>query len=108
MAEPNMRARAWEIGARVAKAEDDLDEAVRYIESALPIVDKFEIPMAAWQVHRTGWLVFADPEKADRSRARAIEVILRLSDSFEQGDPLIESFLSAPAIRRIFERGTSA
>jgi tetratricopeptide (TPR) repeat protein len=111
VAEPNMRARAWEISARVAKAENDLDEAVRCIDSALPILDKFEIPVAAWQVHRTAWQVFAcegDRERADKSRARAIEVIMRLADSFEQGDPLIESFLTAPTIRRIFERTTSA
>jgi hypothetical protein len=41
-------------------------------------------------------------------RARAIEVIMRLADSFEHGDPLIETFLNAPPIRRIFERGASA
>ena len=111
VAEPNMRARAWEIRARVAKAGNDLEEAAGCIENALPFLDKFEIPMAAWQVHRTAWEVFArqgDRERADKSRARAIEVIMRLADSFEQGDPLIESFLTAPTIRRIFERGTSA
>ena len=111
VAEPNMRARAWEIRARVAKAANDFDEAVRCIEAALPILDKFEIPVAAWQVHRTAWQVFAgegDRERLDQSRAPAIEVIMRLADSFEQGDPLIESFLTAPTIRRIFERGTSA
>jgi hypothetical protein len=111
VAEPNMRARAWEISARVATAGNDLDEAVRSIENALLILDKFEIPVAAWRVHRTAWLVFlaaGERERADKSRASAIEVIMRLADSFDPGDPLIESFLTAPEIRRIFERRTSA
>jgi hypothetical protein len=105
-----MRARAWEIKARVAKAESDLGEAVRCIENALPILDQFDIPSAAWQVHRTAWQAFAgagDRERADKSRAKAIEAIMRIADSLDQGDPLIESFLTAPDIRRIFERGTS-
>ncbi|MEO8594870.1 MAG: AAA family ATPase [Candidatus Solibacter sp.] len=111
VAEPNMLALAWEIGARVAKAENNRDEAVRCIENALSILDKFEIPVAAWQVHRSAWELFAgerNGERADESRAKAIEVIMRLADSFEQGDPLIESFLTAPSIRRIFQRGISA
>jgi tetratricopeptide (TPR) repeat protein len=111
VAEPNMRALAWEIRARVANAGKDPDDAIRCIENAVPILEKFEIPLAAWQVYRTAWDVYSgagDREKADRYRARAIEVIMRLADSFEPGDPLIETLLNATPIRRIFELGASA
>jgi DNA-binding winged helix-turn-helix (wHTH) protein/tetratricopeptide (TPR) repeat protein len=111
VADPNMRALAWEIKARAARAASECDEARRCIESALPILEKFEIPVTAWQVHRTAWDLYADEgdrESADRHRARAIEIIKQLVDSFEQGDPLIESLLGAPPIRRILPRVASA
>jgi hypothetical protein len=111
VAEPNMRALAWEIKARVSIAGSDFDDARRCIENALPIVEKFEIPVAAWQVHRTACDLNAgngDRERAEMHRASAIEMITRLADSFEPGDPLCESLLTAPPIRRILERGVSA
>ena len=110
-AEPNMRALAWEIKARVVRAASDFDEARRCIENALPILERFEIPVTVWQVHRTASDLYADQgdmERAGGHRARAIEVIRQLADSFEQGDPLIESFLSAPPVRRILQRVASA
>ncbi len=106
-----MRALAWEIKARIARTARDFDEAGRCIESALAILERFEIPVTAWQVHRTAWDLYADQgdaERADRHRARAIEVTRQLADSFEQGDPLIESFLNAPPVRRILQRTASA
>jgi tetratricopeptide (TPR) repeat protein len=110
-ADPNMRALAWEIKARVANAGKDFDDARRCIESALPILEHFEIPVAAWQVYRTAWDLYVaegDRERADQSRASAIEVIMRLADSFDSGDPLRQSFLTGPPIRRILERRVSA
>ena len=72
---------------------------------------QFEIPLAAWQVHRTAWDLYAelgDREKAAQHRARAQEIIMSVADSFEPGEPLRETFLSAPPIRHIFEQHTSA
>ena len=106
VADPNMRALAWEIGARAAKAGNDPGHARKCIENALPILEEFEIPVAAWQVHRTAWHVHAgegDRERAAQSRAKAIEMIRRIADSLDQGDPLIESFLTAPPIRSILD-----
>jgi tetratricopeptide (TPR) repeat protein len=111
VAEPVMRVLAWEIGARVAKAGKDPDDAKRCIENANSILGKFEIPVAAWQVYRTAGDVYAgedEREKAGQYRAMTIEAIMKLADSFEQGDPLIDIFLNAPPVRRIFARGTSA
>jgi tetratricopeptide (TPR) repeat protein len=111
VAEPSMRALAWEIKARVADAGKDLDEARRCIENALPILENFEIPVAAWQVHHTARQLYTgagDRERGDRHRASAIEAVMRLADSFEDGDPLRTSFLTAPPIRRILERRASA
>jgi len=110
-AEPNMQAHAWDVKSRTARAAKDFDSATECIHNALAILDRFEIPLAGWQVHRTAWNLYAalgDREKADRHRARAQGLIMSVADSFEPGEPLRESFLAAPPIRRIFEQYTSA
>ncbi len=107
-ADPNMRALAWEMKSRVARAENDFDGARICIDHALAILDRFDIPVAAWQVHRTAGDLCADlgdGKRADRHRARAKEVIMRLADSLEQGEPLRESFLTAAPVRRILGLG---
>jgi tetratricopeptide (TPR) repeat protein len=110
-AEPNMQAHAWDVKSRAGSAEKDFDSATECIHNALAILAQFEIPLAGWQVHRTAWDLYAalgDREKADRHRARAQELILRIADSFESGEPLRESFLAAPPVRRIFAQHTLA
>jgi len=110
-ADPNMRALAWEMKSRVARAENDFDGARVCIDHALAILDRFDIPVAAWQVHRTAGDLYADVgdrEKAEGHRARAKEIITRLADSFEQGEPLRQSLLAAPPVRHIFGQAVSA
>ena|SRR5689334_3551822 len=55
VADPGMRALAWEMQSRVATAENDKERACICIDHVLAIVDRSEIPLAAWQVHRTAW-----------------------------------------------------
>ena len=81
------------------------------IEKALAILDKFDIPVAAWRVHATAWDLYnhaGQNEKADGHRARAQQVIMRIADSFEPGEPPKEALLSAAPVRRIFGRAVSA
>ncbi len=103
-ADPNMRALAWETKSRVAGAQNDFDGARVYIENALAILDRFDIPVTAWQVHRTAWDLcadFGDREGADKHRALARKLIMRIADSFDDGEPLRESLLSAPPVRHV-------
>jgi tetratricopeptide (TPR) repeat protein len=111
MADPNFRVLAWEAKARVALIQGDLPSAAEFIESALGILDAFDIPVVAWRVHATGWELYGRAgqiEKAEGHRARAADVIMRLADSFEEGESLRESLLNAVPIRRIFEHAMSA
>ncbi|MBZ5583049.1 MAG: AAA family ATPase [Acidobacteriia bacterium] len=103
-ADPNMRALGWEMKSRVARAENDFDGARVYIDHALAILDRFNIPVAAWQVHRTAWDLYAylgDRESADGHRALAKELIMRIAGSFDEGEPLRESLLTAPPVRHV-------
>jgi DNA-binding winged helix-turn-helix (wHTH) protein/tetratricopeptide (TPR) repeat protein len=108
-ADPNMRALAWEIKSRVARAEKDFDGARACIHSALAILDKFDIPVAAWQVHRTAWDLCADEGdrvQAEEHRQRAQELVMRIADSFEHDEPLRKSLLTAPPVRRVLVEGS--
>ena len=110
-ADLGMRARAWEIKSRVARAGKDRDGARECIDSALAILGRFDIPVVGWQVHRTArdlYLDEGDRERAEGHQARAKEFIMRIADSFEQGEPLRESLLTAPPVRRILGQAKSA
>jgi DNA-binding winged helix-turn-helix (wHTH) protein/tetratricopeptide (TPR) repeat protein len=103
-ADPNMRALAWQMKSRVARADNDLDGARVCIDEALAILDRFDIPVAAWQVHRTAGDLYAevgDRERAAGHRGRAKELILRIADSFDRDEPLRESLLTAPPVRSV-------
>jgi len=111
VADPNMRVLAWDVRSRVASAENNFNHARECIDNALAIVDRFDIPVAAWRVHATAADLFAyleDREKAVNHRARAQELVLRLADTFDEGEPLRESLLAAPLVRRLFEDAVSA
>jgi hypothetical protein len=110
-AEPNVRALAWELRSRVARAEKDFHGARVYIDNALAIVKKFDIPVAAWRVHSSAWDLYReapDCARADGHRSRAKELIMRIADSFEHDEPLRESLLTAQPVRRLFQQGASA
>jgi DNA-binding winged helix-turn-helix (wHTH) protein/tetratricopeptide (TPR) repeat protein len=109
-AEPNMHARAWEIKARVAGAGKDSRGAAECIANALEILERFDIPMSGWQVHRTASDLCAregDHAAASIHLSRARDLIMRIADSFDAAEPLRASLLSARPIRRILEQAAS-
>ena len=110
-ADPNMRALAWEIKSRVASAERDLDSARACMDQALAILDKFDIPVAGWQVYRTAWDLYADEgdcKRAEEHRQRAQELLMRIANSFDHDESLKESLLTAPPVRRVLVEGSES
>ena len=102
--DPYLHALAWEIKARVAMAEKDWKPAKEYIENALTILDRFEVPVAGWQVHATAWDLYRhakDDKRAEINRVKAEAYILKLANSFEGDEPLRTRFLAAAAVSRI-------
>jgi len=84
-----------------------LNRARECIERSLAIVDKFEILVAAWQVHATAWhllLLVKENERAEVQRKGAESCILRIADSFSPEEPLRATFLAAVPIRRILSK----
>jgi DNA-binding winged helix-turn-helix (wHTH) protein/tetratricopeptide (TPR) repeat protein len=111
VADPNLRAFAWEINSRVARAEGNGRRARAHIENALAILDRLEIPVSGWQVHRTAADLCEDEGDhagAREHRARAQELVMKIADSFEPGEALRASFLAVPPIHRLREQAASA
>ncbi len=83
---------------------EDFDDGKVWIGKARAIVGMLDAPVAAWQVHRTAWEVYADcgvAEKAGKHRELARHLIMSIADSFDSGEPLRESFLSAQPVQRV-------
>jgi hypothetical protein len=99
--ERSHQALAWEANARIAMISGDRDAVADCIKKALSIVEQWEIPIAAWQVHATAAEAATDPELARAQWRLSAGTITRLADSLSPTEPLREIFLSAPPIRRI-------
>ena len=102
--EPNLHALAWEVDARVAMAEKNSKGAEVSIEKALAVVNGFDIPTAAWRVHRTRSDLYRrvkNTAAAEQHRARAEAIVLALADSFAPDEPLRNTFLAAGPIRSL-------
>jgi len=106
-ADPHIRALAWEMKTRIAIAEQKWEQAAGHLREALSIVESFAVPVAAWQVHATGWDFYRlakNDGAAERNRASAEAHILAIANSFVSDDPLRRSFLSAPPVRRVLAK----
>ena len=103
-AEPNLRALAWDVDARVSMAEKDAKAAEEKIEKGLAVLQAFEIPTTAWRVHATRSDLYRQAKNnaaAEVQRARAEGIILALANSFAPDDPVRTAFLAAAPVRRI-------
>ena len=101
---PNLRAIGWGTRARVAIAMKKWSEAEDCLQRAFAVTEEFELPVAAWQLHAIAWRLHRHTQNqmaADEHHKRARALLLQLADSFPAGEPLRQSFLGAPAIRRI-------
>ena len=102
--DPHLQALGWELRARVALAESDLQSARESIQKALAIIDRFEILFAAWQVFATASQVYEyakEVKTAEAYRDCAESCILQIANSFEPNELLRATFLAATPVRRI-------
>src|SRR5262249_27741177 len=105
--DPHVQALAWEMKTRVAIAEEAWEAAAGYLREGLSIVERFEVPVAAWQVHLTACDFYRHEKNeaaAERNRALAETYILAIANSFTSENPLRRSFLSAPPVRRVLDK----
>jgi hypothetical protein len=85
---------AWEASARVHMAEGNLQRAKDCIVKAAAIVEKFDVPLAAWRVHATAAELHrstGDTRLAQRAQELSQSIVGKLGSSLE--GPLRESLL---------------
>lgn len=114
-ADPHLRALAWEMQTQIAILKEDWSRAEDCIHKSLELLRRFEVPVAAWQVHATAWRLYRSRQEygeAESHRERAQEYVFKIADSFPKGEPLRKSFLSAAPVARILnpsvEKGRAA
>jgi DNA-binding winged helix-turn-helix (wHTH) protein/tetratricopeptide (TPR) repeat protein len=101
-AAPNLRALAWEISARTAFADGDIEGARQSLRNALAIVEQFDVPLAAWRVHGAAWELYPGEADAERHRDIARNLVSTIANSFDDEEPLKTCLLSAVSVRQLF------
>ena len=102
------QALAWEANARVALTERDAPRAQECIAEAFSTMEGFELPVASWRVHATAFELYrnaGDRDSAERHRALSREIVMKLANSLPAEEPLRQTFLSAPMVRKILGDG---
>jgi DNA-binding winged helix-turn-helix (wHTH) protein len=97
-ADPALKARAWNLEARIALAARDAARASECIEAALAALKPVEPPPAAWRVHSTAAQVFrqsGDAGTAEFHRVRAQAILRQLADSLDSNDALRAALLKS-------------
>ncbi len=102
--DPNLQSLAWEMKARIAIAREEWSEAESFVAQAIAILQRFEVPIAAWRVHATAWDVYRQlkqEDKAEQQRNAAETVVRAIANSFAPDEPLREIFLTSDPVRRV-------
>jgi tetratricopeptide (TPR) repeat protein len=89
----NFQALALETSARIAVAQSDRVRAEQDIQAALDRMEGFDVPLAAWRVHRTAADLLSSDDHGQRSR----QVIDRISRSIASRPELQKTFLGSTA-----------
>jgi DNA-binding winged helix-turn-helix (wHTH) protein/tetratricopeptide (TPR) repeat protein len=100
-----LRARAFELHARLAAVSGRAIQAEQRVRAALEAVTRLDVPLVAWRVHGTAWDILrgTNTAEAERQRAAAEGAIYRLANSLAEVEPLRQSFLTAPLVRRVLD-----
>lgn len=101
-ADPALHLLAWDLRARVAAAEKDPAAALRHIEKAVGLSEKFKISAIAWPAHSTAAHLYAqagDADSAAKHRRRAVEMIQHIAGSFAPEEPIRQAFLGSVPVR---------
>jgi DNA-binding winged helix-turn-helix (wHTH) protein/tetratricopeptide (TPR) repeat protein len=104
--ERTFRALAFEVNARVAIAELNLDRAQDFISKALQAMEGYEVPLAHWRVHATAadlHRLGGNGDLANSHREISRVTIMKLADSLPAKESLRRRFLAAPIIRKILD-----
>ena len=67
-------------------------------------MEGFDVPLADWRVHATAFELYqtsGDRDSAERHLALSRETVMKLANSLPTEEPLRQTYLSAPIVRKI-------
>jgi tetratricopeptide (TPR) repeat protein len=104
--DPNLQALAWTMKVRVGAARKECVAAEDALLKALAIVNTFEVPLVAWQVHSAAWDFYrqvSEAEQAEQHRRSAESFVVAIGQSLAGHPSVRKHFLNAPPIQRILD-----
>ena len=107
--DPNLQALACEAKARAAIAAGAWQEAEPFIQQALKILQRVEIPLTSWHVNGMAWQIYRSlraEDAAELYRKVAAKDISKIAESLPVDEPLRSKFLGAPAVAQIVNGGS--
>jgi hypothetical protein len=90
------RARTFEVSARVAIEEGDLNRAESEIRAALELVREHDVPLVAWRVHAAASALYkqtGDLEFAQEHLGSSKSILSRFAETFDADEPLRHSIM---------------
>ena len=105
-AERTYQGLAWEANARVAMAAEEWNSVEECLAKALSTIEGYEVPLAAWRVHRTAAEFYERTENIDLSehhRRLSGVTIMKLANSLGTEETLRATFLAAPPVRKVID-----
>lgn len=93
--------------AEIALAQRKWEDAATALTQAITVLDGADAPLAEWRVYATAARI-AEQRRCEAQARRHWEhsksMLLRLTDSLEQDDPLRRTFLAQPVVEDIVQR----
>jgi hypothetical protein len=102
--EVTLQGLAWEAGARIALAKNDVIEAKRCLSSAFLAIEGYEAPLAAWKINASAAEagdLLGDNAVADNHRRVSAAIVLALAQSLPEMDPTRNALLNSPRAKRV-------
>ena len=103
---PYLEALAWAMQAKVSMIQREWTATKEHLFKALDIVNRFEVPLAAWRVHGVAsefYVQAKEPASAEQHRDSAASIVLAMARSLDPHQPLRDKFLAAEPVRKVLD-----
>jgi hypothetical protein len=103
---PYLQALAWAMQAKVTMIQGEWAATKEHLFKALDIVNKFEVPLAAWRVHAVASEYYEqahEPASAEQHRDSAASIVMAMARSLDAHQSLRDKFLAAEPVRKVLD-----
>ena len=103
---PYLEALAWAMQAKVSMIQREWTATKEHLFKALDIVNRFEVPLAAWRVHGVAsefYVQAKEPASAEQHHENAASIVLAMARSLDAHQSLRDKFLAAEPVRKVLD-----